>query len=818
MTVPTPDARIAAALWFASHGFGIFPVWSTRDGRCRCPAGASCTSPGKHPITANGFKDATTDESRIRTFLSAGSEPNYGMLPPDGVFVWDVDTDDERARLAALEARHGPLPATLRDDTGNGQHLFLRWPEGLPRPIHKMFGLVTRWGSGAAQGYVVGPLSVHVSGRVYRSAAGTTGDIATLPDAWAAAAVAGETGTITFKPAGGDASAVQVGGRHDWLRDRARFYAGTLRDPDVLLAAVMAENDKLSVPKTREEVMRAIGDALLKFPADPVEEDPETGEQRVVRGDDGIGLLSPRDDTDLFPAPPASVAFAGLLGDCVAEIGLGTDASPVGLLASLVAFCGALMPASAYFHGNQTSSPFLALVGHTGDGRKGTAMYRARDALGMAIGMQVVNRARFDGVASGEGLVKALHDRGSEPTGVLFEEEYATFLAASGRDGSTLDTRMRSAFDGSQLSNRKANDSLTVPEPYWLSGLVAITPAELQDRVPKGSFKSGSGNRWLWLPVVRRDAVVRSAEPVLSHGLASRLTEAQRGSLSPRRLTVAPEVDDLLTEYDRFLRVGSVGLEADMTRRYTIIAFRIGLVHASVEMASTVTQEHVLRALALTEYARRGMEWVFGAALGDGLSTLLLRQLQEKGSLSNAVISKHLIRDPLKRQAAVDELCRLGLATVEKVATGGRDRTELRLVDLRATSPDFRALLRNVSEPEDGLRKSVEKRGEVRISAQKGLSDDPSDLLRTPATEPRDVSSSPRSACGGKVRRSVQKGGEAPFDRAEGAQKGGEATTRSRCVDPASHYRSRHPTSAGWVCRICDEDQTRISQEEDATA
>lgn len=785
VTLPTADARIAAALWFAGHGFGIFSVWSTLDGQCRCPAGRSCTSPGKHPITPNGFKDATTDEKRIRTFLSAASQPNYGMVPPDGVFIWDVDTDEERAKLADLEARHGPLPPTLRDDTGNGQHLFLRWPEGFPRPVHKMFGFVTRWGSGAAQGYVVGPLSVHVSGRVYRSAAGATADIATLPDAWARAAVEGDPSTITFKAGLGDPSTVAVGGRHDWLRNTARLYAGVLRDPDALFAAVWAQNEKLPVPKTRDEVAQAIGDVLVKFPADPVEEDPETGETHVIRGDDGIGLLSPRDDSDLFPAAPGSVAFDGPLGEAALHLAGGTDASEVALLASLVAFCGALMPAYAYFHGNQTSSPFLALVGHTGDGRKGTAMYRARDALGMALGTQMVNRTPFDGVASGEGLVKALHDRGKEPAGVLFEEEYATFLAASGRDGSTLDTRMRAAFDGSQLSNRKAADTLTVEAPYWLSGLVAITPAELQERVPRGSFKSGSGNRWLWLPVRRRDVVVKSTPPVLPGAISGRLVEAHRRSLSPRAIGIGPGVDDLLASYDSFLRANSVGLEADMTRRYTVIAFRIALVHAAVDIADEVTLEHVQRAVALTEYARRGMEWVFGAALGDGASTLLLRQLQEEGSLSHGTISKYLIRDPLKRQAAVDELCRLGLATVQKVPTAGRKRTELRLTHRNVDFRDFRALITTQPQPGTSSPEHVHEGAEARESARKPLDD--------------------RAEGAQKVRGSAQMSDPPEVVDVTTGEVAVPVWARP-CRSYETHRDRHRNTPDGWTCMACDQE------------
>lgn len=766
VTAPTPDDRIAAALWFADHGFGIFSVWSTRDGRCRCPAGRACASPGKHPLTPNGFRDATTDPARIRTLLSAASQPNYGMLPPEGVFVWDVDTDGERARLAGLEARLGPLPPTLRDDTGNGQHVFLRWPEGLPRPVHRMFGLVTRWGSGAAQGYVVGPLSVHVSGRVYRSAAGSVADIATLPEAWARAAIEGEPGRLSFHAAAGDPAGVAVGGRHDWLRDTARLYAGTVRDPDALFAAVWVANERLAVPKTREEVARAIGDVLARFPADPVEEDPETGGPRRAPSDEGIGILEPRDDADLFPAPPAPVAFEGPIGEAALHLASGTDASEVGLLASLLALCGALMPAHGYYHGTHTSSPFLALVGVTGDGRKGTAMHRAKDALGLALGTQAVNRLTIGGTASGEGLIRALRDRGTAPTGMLFEEEYGRYLAAAGREGSTLDSLMRLAWDGATLANTKvsASDSMSVSMPYWLSALVGITPDELRRRMPDGATRSGSANRWLWLPVGRRDVMVRSTEPHLPGDLAERLVSAHRLAAVPRRVERADGVDEALSEYDRFLRAEAVGLAADMSRRYPATAFRVALVHAASEASDVVTTGHVMRALALTEYARRGLAWTFGDALGDGHATLLLRQLQEEGSLSHGTISKHLIRDAVRRQDAIDELCRLGLAHRVVIQTGGRKRTELRLTARKGDFRDFRALF---GVPHPGDDRPAE-RGEARESAQKGAPE-------------RDT------------------------DRAIGAQKRAEVPVWARpCRDYAAHRDHHRNRPGGWVCLACD--------------
>lgn len=193
---PTTDDRIRAALWFAEHGFGVFSVWSTDvSGMCRCPAGRACDHPGKHPITQRGFLDATQDPARIRTLLSAGSEPNYGLVCPDGVFAWDVD-GELVAKLKVLEQELGELPPSLRTDTAHGYHAFYRWPDDQPRPIGQMFGMVTRWGSGRDAGYVIGPRSVHASGAVYTPAG--VAEIATLPESWAKRAVGPRVDPDTF--------------------------------------------------------------------------------------------------------------------------------------------------------------------------------------------------------------------------------------------------------------------------------------------------------------------------------------------------------------------------------------------------------------------------------------------------------------------------------------------------------------------------------------------------------------------------------------------------------------------------------------------
>jgi hypothetical protein len=704
--VPTPpesEPRIKAAQWFAGQGFGVFPCWSAfPHGTCRCPAGAKCGSPGKHPLTRNGFNDATRDLNHIRTFLSAPSLPNYGLLPPDGVFVLDVDGDGVTA-LEELERTLGPLPPTMITATRNGKHVFLRWPEGIPRPIGQLFGFVTRWGSGHDAGYVIGPRSVHPSGFEYAPIG--VFEVGTLPDEWAHAVlrpVERSEGTLTI-----DAGGYQLpdfgytGSRYKAILSyiASRYMRGLSKDEVYAgIETVLAPrfSDGLPATELRDRFERAWKNTAERLgPPMTPQVDQETGEVRMRPPQDDGDLLAD-DVTFPFPDPPGREAFAGLLGEMVAAILDGTDASEVGLLASLVALCGPLVPSKAYFGRTQTSTPHIALVGESSIGRKGTAMNRALDALSSALGADRLNRVVMDGINSGEGLVTELErrqvgSRGEPTSAVVFEEEFATLLAAAGRDGSSLDSRMRQAFDGGPLSNRKASSSQTVLPPYWLSALVGITPSELQDKGPAGALTSGSANRWLWLPVVRREEDVANVAPELPLALRQALWAAHdAATAAPPDITHDGGVSRLLTDYGKHLVRDATGLAKDLSRRYPIIAFRIGLIHAALGRSAVVTEEHVWRGIALTEYARQGIPWVFGYTVGNELATLILRHLREVGSLTKRDITRDWARDPVKRQRALDELRRLGFAEVVKdESKGGRRPAVLQLIEGRGTFVRF---------------------------------------------------------------------------------------------------------------------------------
>jgi hypothetical protein len=171
---PVPNFRTDAALAYASRGWRVIPLhWpkirSTGAVSCSCGK-ADCGSVGKHPLTANGLKDASADESQVRAWWAGQPAANVGIVTgsASGIVVLDVDLRaDGPASLAKLEATHGQLPPTVEVITGGGgAHRFFRHPGGIiiPNSAGKLGAGLDVRGDG---GYVVAVPSLHARGERY---------------------------------------------------------------------------------------------------------------------------------------------------------------------------------------------------------------------------------------------------------------------------------------------------------------------------------------------------------------------------------------------------------------------------------------------------------------------------------------------------------------------------------------------------------------------------------------------------------------------------------------------------------------------------
>jgi putative DNA primase/helicase len=154
---------LTAALDYAEQALRIFPLWWVRDGKCACPAGAACGSPGKHPRISSWKTAATDNAAIIRQWWAHWPDAGIGL--PTGeinrIVVVDIDGADGEQSIADA----GGLPAAPTVITGRGLHVYFS-ADSAPT-MRNAAGLRPGVDVRANGGYVVAPPTLHVSGPRY---------------------------------------------------------------------------------------------------------------------------------------------------------------------------------------------------------------------------------------------------------------------------------------------------------------------------------------------------------------------------------------------------------------------------------------------------------------------------------------------------------------------------------------------------------------------------------------------------------------------------------------------------------------------------
>ena len=171
---------LTIALGYAARGWWVFPCHTildtTVEGQprkgCSCRR-LDCGSPGKHPLTKNGFLDGTGDPAQIaRWFAPERSyQPNIGIdCQRSDLVVVDIDPrHGGDASWRRLVETYGPQleagPQVLTG--GGGAHYYFRNPPNVV--VHSGANLLGRGIDIRAAGrYVIAPPSCHISGGEYR--------------------------------------------------------------------------------------------------------------------------------------------------------------------------------------------------------------------------------------------------------------------------------------------------------------------------------------------------------------------------------------------------------------------------------------------------------------------------------------------------------------------------------------------------------------------------------------------------------------------------------------------------------------------------
>ncbi len=150
-----------AARHYASLGWPVLPLYEPTPTGCSCGR-PHCGSPGKHPPTPHGLKDATFDSTVVERWWRESPDANIGVRTGVAFDLLDVDGPDGSRSIADLTAEHGPLPEGPVATTGKGRHLLFLPTMARNRTAFRP-GLDWR----GTDGYEVVPPSIHTSGFVY---------------------------------------------------------------------------------------------------------------------------------------------------------------------------------------------------------------------------------------------------------------------------------------------------------------------------------------------------------------------------------------------------------------------------------------------------------------------------------------------------------------------------------------------------------------------------------------------------------------------------------------------------------------------------
>jgi putative DNA primase/helicase len=155
---------------FVSLGWKVFPCHNIIDGQCSCGKGVNCSSPGKHPRTRNGVKDASNNLDQLRAWWEAYPGTNWGLACGRDSDVVVIDIDSRKGGYESydelVDRRGDELPDTLTAKTGGGGlHLMFAYPEGLSisNRVNWLPGVDIR----SDGGYVILAPGNHISGGVY---------------------------------------------------------------------------------------------------------------------------------------------------------------------------------------------------------------------------------------------------------------------------------------------------------------------------------------------------------------------------------------------------------------------------------------------------------------------------------------------------------------------------------------------------------------------------------------------------------------------------------------------------------------------------
>jgi hypothetical protein len=261
---------------------------------------------------------------------------------------------------------------------------------------------------------------------------------------------------------------------------------------------------------------------------------------------------------------------------------------------------------------------------------------------------------------------------------LCYEPEFASVLKVLERQGNTLSTLIRQAWDAGDLRSLTKNSPAKATGTH-VSVIGHVTPEDVRRYLSATEQANGFGNRFLWLAVKR--------SKVLPEG----------GNLNPQDLNPLRDQFQQAIQFARCLKdpvgfdcharqfwhavyptlsEGKPGLAGSMCARAEAQVRRLACLLALLDLSAAVRTEHLEAALALWKYCEETVRFVFGDSLGDPVADHILDALQ---AAPKGLTREHIRSDVFKGHKSSPDISRalsllqsLKLAQGKKVPTSGR--------------------------------------------------------------------------------------------------------------------------------------------------
>ena len=381
-------------------------------------------------------------------------------------------------------------------------------------------------------------------------------------------------------------------------------------------------------------------------------------------------------------------ACPGILGEFVRLATRDSEADPAAVaITALVRFCaeiyGHAPNQGPHLYIGETVHPprlFAVICGNSSKARKGTSRHPVTKLFGREHcyladlrewGLPLPARESGGPLSTGEGLAYHVRDESDEERErrqrqnpnepirekgdkrlMIQDEEFASGLACTKREGNTLSMGIRCFWDNGDYAPLTKNNPITVKGAH-INIITHITMQELAVCLGDVQVVNGFGNRFLWI-CARRSKLVAMPPRMPETELAPIQRELWRlVAQAQKRGTMTMTANALQMWEGIYLEISKehTGLAGSIINRGEAQTLRLALVYALLDGQECIDEPHLNAALAMWGYAQDSALYIFGDRSVDPLEEKLLEILKQ-GPLSatdlSAAFSRNIPKERLQ--------------------------------------------------------------------------------------------------------------------------------------------------------------------------